>query len=61
VAARAAALNDSSRLRQLMREGSPELPKYRHSAQVRQLLVLLLLLTSRLPLSGDAPEALSSG
>jgi hypothetical protein len=46
------------RLHQLMREGSPELPKYRHSAQMRQLLVLLLLLTSRLPLRGDAPEAL---
>jgi hypothetical protein len=45
------------RLHQLMREGSPELPKYRHSAKMRQLLVL----TSRLALSGDAPEALSSG
>jgi hypothetical protein len=44
-----------------MREGSPELPKYRHSTQRRQLLVLLPLLTSRLPLSGAAPEALSSG
>jgi hypothetical protein len=43
-----------------MREGSPELPKYRHSAQMRQLLMLLLLLT-RLPLSCDAPQALSSG
>ena len=41
VAARSAALNDSARLHQLMREGSPELPKYRHSAQMRQPLVLL--------------------
>ena len=61
VAARSAALNDSARLHQLMREGSPELPKYRHSAQMRQPLVLLLLLTSRLPASGDAPQALSLG
>jgi hypothetical protein len=55
VAARSAALNDPSRLHQLLRERSPELPKYRHSAQMRQLLVLLLLLISRLPLGGDAP------
>jgi hypothetical protein len=42
VAARSAALNDSSRLHQLIREGSPELPRYRHSAQMRPLLVLVL-------------------